>query len=56
MDGNHMMEIVQNLIEYVLCNTKFDKGYVRERLAEMGWTDFDLEYFGATWMFEEDVQ
>ena len=56
MDGNHMTEIVQNLIEYVLTNAKFDKPQVRERLADMGWTDFDLEYFGVTWMFEEDAE
>lgn len=54
MDGYHLLEIVENLVEYVLCNTKFDKGYVRERLAEMGWTDFDLAWFNIDWMFKEE--
>ena len=54
MESNHMMEIVQNLIEYVLCQVKYDKGLARERLADMGWSDAELEYFDAEYMFKED--
>ena len=53
MDSSHLVGIVQNLLEYVLCNAKFDKGYIKERLSELGWTDFDLEWFNAKWMFED---
>ena len=54
MDGNHMIEIVQALIERMMENAKFDKPQVREQLEEMGWTDFDLKWFGFDWMFEEE--
>ena len=54
MDGNHLIEIVQNLIEKLLADAKFDKPQVREQLADMGWTDFDLKWFGFDWMFEEE--
>ena len=54
MDSGHLTEIIQNLIERMLENAKFDKQQVREILAEMGWTDWDLEWFGFTWMFKEE--
>ena len=54
MDGNHMVEIVQNLVKYLLTNTKFDKPYVRDRLTEMGWTEFDRKWFNIEWMLEEE--
>lgn len=55
MDGTHMVEIVTNLVDRILCNAKFDKPAVREMLAELGWTDFDLEWFNIAWMFKEDA-
>lgn len=54
MKNSHMLEIVQNLIEYVLTNTKFDKPYTRKLLSEMGWTDEDIRFFDADWMFREE--
>ena len=53
MDGDHMLKIVRNLMECILDNVS-DKAYVRERLAEMGWTDFDLAWFNIDWMFKEE--
>ena len=54
MDGQHMLEIMDALMEMVLCDYKFDKPRVRDLLAERGWTDSDLKYFNVKWMFEED--
>lgn len=54
MDVWHMMEIVSNLIEKILCDAKYDKPAVRDMLAELGWTDSDLEWFNVMWMFKEE--
>ena len=52
MNSEHMCEIVQNLIEYFLCNTKFDKEFVKSKLEELGWTEFDMKFFNIDWMFK----
>ena len=52
MNKKHMDEIVQNLIGYALENTKFDKEYVMRVLTNLGWTDSDIKYFDAEWMFK----
>lgn len=53
MNAEHMLEIIQNLVSYEL-KTMRSKTYVKERLFEMGWTEFDLEYFNIAWMFAEE--